>query len=84
MGICNVDRCGRDLSEARIRGCWRCGIKGDPQAAAAADMRRPPPRERGIDGPLWVGQDAGRSASKPAPLPSVDEWGNLDHGEDAE
>lgn len=84
MAICIVDRCGRDLAEARIRGCWRCGIKGDPQAAAAADMRRPAPRERGIEGPLWVGQDAGCSGSKPAPLPIVDEWGNINHGEESE
>ncbi len=83
MNTCTNPGCDRDLDDAAIRGCWRCGLKADPQAAAQADFmaRKPEPRERGIDGPLWIGSEAGHRAGTPAPLPSMDQWGNLDQGE---
>ena len=84
MNICTISDCNRDKDTA-YGGCWRCGLPARPQEAAAAAAIKSAPRERGIDGPLWIGADAGHT-SGPAlrSLPSVDEWGNLDHGEDAE
>jgi len=79
--ICQHAGCGRQIAEADLRGCWRCGRKGRPTDAALLDAIKRPPRER--DDGVLIGTPTGRSGpiAQPASLPSADGFGNLDHGE---